>query len=243
MRSIPARPGRSASDAGLCWLALAAALALFSAASVHAQAELEANSAAPGNAPASLAAMSGELAWAYPLGRLQLQLQAAEERPPSVPDSAPLRTWYGWQNLLVDGLSIGAIALFAAVYPPGVLLGGAGALFASPIVHFAHGNAASGGISLGIRIASWLTLMIGAAIVLAQSFRLDNDERSHPADRVGVAVIVLAPLGLATAIVLDAALFGFQNHGWTHYAVTPPRLLPWFDPAARSAGLRVALAL
>ena len=68
-----------------------------------------------------------------------------------LPQPEPVRTWYGWQTLLVDGLAGGLVALTALDVIEEYWFGVGLLVISSPIVHFAHLNVAHGFTSLTIR--------------------------------------------------------------------------------------------
>lgn len=158
-----------------------------------------------------------------------------DREPPPISEPETKRVWYGWQNLLVDGLALSAIVLTAsqgedegAVWVTIGLLG-----IGSPIVHFAHLNMEGGLASLAIRAASGGLFVLGVELSTNNSFDSSGDEETE-----GVALGVLGLLGVATSIVLDAAFFGFeekpvpgQPRGW---------LTPWVDPERHRVGVGYA---
>jgi hypothetical protein len=136
----------------------------------------------------------------------------AEASPPPTFASAPPqtaistdRTWYGWQTLILDASSVATFATGAVLFArqgstetlaPQVLLwsGVAGSILGAPIVHWAHTNTGRGFASLGMRFSGLLL------------FALANPEgKGEPA----VAAFGLAVLG--SAVVLDAAVFGYED--------------------------------
>jgi hypothetical protein len=101
-----------------------------------------------------------------------------------------VRRWYGWQTLIVDGISIGATAIGLGIdNPPLYVTGGLASFLGPAITHWAHGNIGYGFLSMGMRMAGGLIAMFskGSAFLY-----------------VGAAVEV-------GAVVLDAAVFGFDD--------------------------------
>jgi hypothetical protein len=140
------------------------------------------------------------------------------DREQPLPDwePEPVRSWYGWQTLLVDGLSIGVAVLSAAWTDDlDAMWFGVGMLMiGTPIVHFAHQNVSNGFGSLAIRLAS--------GGVFALGYVLDQNT-----DREGFLWFWLGILGGATAVAVDAAVFAWdeepraqQPNAW---------LTPWLD--------------
>ena len=131
----------------------------------------------------------------------------AEPAPAATNDAAPVaRRWYGWQTLSVDlvagavliaGLGssttrgdTGQIVAYGAV--GGYLLGG-------PVTHFAHGSVSRGLASFAVRAA----LPAGFAVLGSQ---LDACPRMEELCSLGGAA-----LGMATAVVIDAILIGYEQ--------------------------------
>jgi hypothetical protein len=123
---------------------------------------------------------------------------------------APKRTWYGWQTLLVDGASLSAVLLGAELdsrdsgLDGGVVtaLGLLGYELGPGIVHFVHRNPGRGFASFGIRLGMPL-----AGAFLGASLGSNCD--GHHCEEVGAAVGLL--LGMAGAIVIDSALFAYDD--------------------------------
>jgi hypothetical protein len=135
---------------------------------------------------------------------------AADERPLDLRSPAPRSRWYGWQTLLVDGLSLGlTVAGFGTGSGAVALLGISGLLIAAPIVHFGHGNM-FGVLSLILRVGS------AALIVAGLASAIDDEDSDNPTDRESLATAGLVGLGVTS--VLDAAVFAFEPRGGT---VTP----------------------
>jgi hypothetical protein len=102
------------------------------------------------------------------------------------------RKWYGSHTLIADGSS-----LVTLVVPP---LGIGGYLFATPIVHWAHGNVGTGFASLGVRI---LAPAVGAVGGCAAGGCEGRGNYSGAA--VGLAI------GCLGAIALDAFVFAYEE--------------------------------
>lgn len=60
--------------------------------------------------------------------------------------------WYGWQILLADLASVGAVVVTPATEGKSLYLGAGGFALGGPIVHVAHGRPAIGAASLGLRL-------------------------------------------------------------------------------------------
>lgn len=125
------------------------------------------------------------------------------EAPPEVTTTTE-RKWYGWQTLMVDGIthgvstvllvgavsaqSEGMLSTAASLYISGYLLGG-------PIVHWSNGQVGKGFASLGIRAGAPIVLgLTGAAL------------GSGDGDTAGSLAVLGVISGVATAIALDAAV-------------------------------------
>jgi hypothetical protein len=127
--------------------------------------------------------------------------------------SIPVRRWYGYQTMLADVASTSlfvagaaSLELCVSVFGPpnrtchnevpSLLIGGgaAGYLFASPILHAAHGNWDKAGYSFGMRAAP-----VAAAIGLGVA-----------GDATDVAPVVLGASAVS-AMILDSALLGYET--------------------------------
>lgn len=139
------------------------------------------------------------------------------------------RRWYGWQTLLSDALSVGlSFASLGLGVPPIPALG---LLFGAATIHSAHDNWTGLGISLGLRTLAGL-FGFGAAISALTS----DDEPGHARD--GDELIVVAAITGLAAVVIDAAVLGYET--------LPPKqtsygIAPWAD-ARGSAGLQLMAA-
>lgn len=156
--------------------------------------------------------------------RAQPSVVAPPATPPAGQGWAPLpwrtpppvvteqRSWYGWQTLIVDGVSI--VTAVAASTPPsralvGVPIGGAGVLFGGPIVHWAHGHVGKGFASLGILFAASLVGGgIGVGVGCATGFAVRCSE--------GVVwrmagFLVGFPVGALVGSAFDVAFLSYER--------------------------------
>jgi hypothetical protein len=137
----------------------------------------------------------------------------------------PRRRWYGWQTLLVDGLT--GMATIAAldsrdrsdVAGAFVFVGAGAFVVGTPIVHFAHGHAGKGLASLAIRGGCAGALGLGAGKEAPQ-------------------LMALLLLGLVAAIPIDAAILAREDVSAERAAGTGPaieslHLASTLDPPAR----------
>ena len=151
----------------------------------------------------------------------------ASQPYPEVDES---RTWYGWQNLIADGIAIGSVLVLEEVsIGVGIGIG----LLVSPIVHFAHDNTFAGSLSFGLRALSGGLFLFGF-LVGTDEIDIGDDEETT------AAVTAIAGLvGYTVTVVLDASVLSFQKpQPQSSYG-----FLPWVDPRRSSAGIRFALAL
>jgi hypothetical protein len=135
----------------------------------------------------------------------------------------PEPTWYGWQTLGIDVLSLTVGVLTAAA--GGVIFGMGALVIGSPIVHFAHANVSGGLISFGIRA------LAGGLFVAAVGLAHGETEQSN---RLGL----LAGVTIVSAIVVDAAVLGWDDEG----ASQPVSLAPFVDPVQGRAGMHYAVS-
>jgi hypothetical protein len=130
---------------------------------------------------------------------------AGDERPPDLHSDSHGPRWYGWQTLLVDGLSLGLTMAGGAIDSSELaILGISGMLLAAPIVHFGHHNVL-GTLSLGLRVACAVMIVVGLA-----SIDDEDDDTNGP---VWLATAGLVGLGITS--VLDAAALAFERSSTT----------------------------
>lgn len=123
----------------------------------------------------------------------------------------PRRKWYGWQTLVVDGASFGAILMSASANRRGlgdeaasglVLVGLLGYGLGPGVVHFLHHNTGRGFASFGLRLG----MPIAGAIVGAAAASGCN---RFLCEADGAAVGLLA--GVGGAIAIDAVLLAYED--------------------------------
>jgi hypothetical protein len=121
---------------------------------------------------------------------------------PPPPAPAPLRMrrrWYGWQNLVADGVTIVAAS---ATQRPEVFL--VGYLAAGPVIHWAHENVWQGFASLGLRAGLPVALgFMGAAV-----------DSGHCSADFGCGFggfVVGLVVGSVAAIAIDAAVLAYDE--------------------------------
>lgn len=103
--------------------------------------------------------------------------------------------WYGWQVLVVDGVSL---LVATPALPP---LGVAGYVLGAPIVHAAHGSWGTAAGSVGLRVGLPL---LGAFV---GSEGLDRGSCRE----LCVGGVIGAGAGILTAIALDAAALSWET--------------------------------
>jgi hypothetical protein len=123
------------------------------------------------------------------------------------------RRWYGWQTLITDGISLSALVVGGAIEgqesggPGGgttslLWLGFLGYEAAPAVVHAAHRNPGRAFASMGIRLGMPL-----AGAFLGASLASNCNRNLCEAGGAGVGVM----LGMAGAIVIDAAVFSYDD--------------------------------
>jgi len=141
--------------------------------------------------------------------------------------------WYGGQILLVDGITLGLLGLGAGVFAstqPGtshdvglglLVAGGVGVRLGAPIVHWVHGHVGTGFGSLGLRV--FVPTLLGLAVA--------------GGDLQNKGFFVGNVIGLAAVIVLDVAVFAYDDVPVSHDAAAPQLLRVAPDIAATPQGL------
>jgi len=215
------------------WLGTAAVLLIAQPAAAQATAAFQRESPAAGAAPATdshAAAAEPVVHDVAPRQQSEPLSQPATVRarlPPLAPEFSEEQRWYGGFILMSDGISLAtAIAGGFAGHrgEPLLWIGGGGYLLGAPVVHLAHGNPGRAAASLGLRVALPIAFF-GVGTVI---------EDCHGQDFCGLGSMVIGvPLGMATAIALDAALLARDT------VKRPLALVPTaaFGPNSASLGL------
>lgn len=149
----------------------------------------------------------------------QVQPQPPPPQPAPQPAPAPTRkvhtekVWYGWQNLAADVGSGTLLVAGVAAKSSGVTVGGAVAyVFASPIVHWVHGNGGAGAGSLLMRV---LLPPVGFGIGVIAGAIVGASKTNNSLDEAGSAIAVGAIVGTTTGVLipvaLDAAALGYEK--------------------------------
>jgi hypothetical protein len=138
---------------------------------------------------------------------------------PLAPNGAE-RQWYGWQTLLIDGVSLGSMPLevgsssFASTPTASYLFVGSmsGYLLGPPLVHALHGSWARAATDLALRAgAVALGGLVGSAMPeLAPS--CDPVRASCLTVNTNGGVVVFALAGAMIASTIDASFLGWEAH-------------------------------
>jgi hypothetical protein len=116
-------------------------------------------------------------------------------------------TWYGWQTLIADALSIGVAA---ATQGEAATVGSIGYLAGAPIIHATHGNLGKGAGSVGLRFG---LPVVGGGIGVA----ISSCNGLH--GYCGLEAFAVGALsGMGAAIAIDSAVLAYERR--------PPRPLP-----------------
>jgi hypothetical protein len=148
---------------------------------------------------------------------------SSSDEPPFVPRVTTETTWYGWQTLTADALSIGTVF---ATQGDAATVGFVGYLAGAPIIHAVHGNVAKGGGSVGLRIG---LPVVGGGIGLA--FASCNGPYYCRFEAFGLGFLG----GMVAAVAIDSAALAYERQ--------PPKPLPRVFPnVALSRGGAVVTA-
>jgi hypothetical protein len=141
------------------------------------------------------------------------------QRPPNpavVPPPGPApegthSSWYGWQTLAADGASLGVFAIGMASWTvEPTVVGYAGFLVATPVVHVVNGNVGRGVGSFVLRLfVPLLAGGIGGAVGLIDSLASKQGDL-EPA-KIVPAVGIGAGVGAAACIAIDAAALAHKD--------------------------------
>jgi hypothetical protein len=149
-------------------------------------------------------------------------------------------SWYGWQTLTADALSIGMITLGASLESPVTMLTGFASLnLAVPVIHFVHGRSSAGWWSGGVRVASTTLLGAGGALVVGDAFDSQYDSGKQTA---GSAMAVIGLVGLVAMISVDAVL-AIDKDASTDRPTAHLQLIPSMTHGSRGATMQLSLQM
>lgn len=163
-------------------------------------------------APSAFAQSEGRAAFPPPSNPYTLPPPTLGYRPFSLLDDEgePREVWYGWQALIVHGMSASMLAVTpagdgaGAIFTAPTAIGGL--VFASPIVHWSHGHVARGFASLGLQLGGYLVGALAGGAVAVGAVGGGNDS--------GLAFYIGAlfggPVGATTAFAIDVAVLAYD---------------------------------
>jgi hypothetical protein len=146
---------------------------------------------------------------------------------PYKPATRTEKVWYGWQNLVAAAASITILAIGVGNDSSGLrVAGGLGYVFASPTVHWIHGNIGPGFGSLGMRV---LLPPIGLVVGLVVGAIAGASDQSNSIEDASSAIATGAVagffIGVAIPVALDAAALS-----WEKTEVPGPQAKAWGSP-------------
>jgi hypothetical protein len=159
---------------------------------------------------------------------------AAPTHPEPLPEPPP-RYWYGWQTLIVDGVSNSLFALSWVGSGVGAVSAGMGIggfTLGGPIVHWAHGNVGKGFGALGLNV---LFPLLGAPIGIAA-------QTQHSEASVVFGAFLGAEIAYLLANVVDVAALAYAERpapSPTLSRALPFTILPTLDLRKDRASLGV----
>lgn len=152
----------------------------------------------------ALASLSSELVAKDLVLRVGRAAPAAAEPSPA-PPARKHTHWYGWQTIIVDGMSLLVMPVMAAETNSSSVVALAVGSYAlgGPIVHLAHGEIARAAGSLGLRVGLPFVGAIGGAMVEGSSCH---------GEFCGLRGAVLGgALGVLAAVVIDPAALAYER--------------------------------
>lgn len=142
--------------------------------------------------------------------------QPAPAPAPYKPSTHTEKTWYGWQNLVVDAASITVLAIGVGQGTDGSGLrvaGGLGYVFGSPIVHWVHGNIGPGFGSLGMRVLlPPIGLVVGIVVGAIAGASDRNNSIEDASSSIATGAVAGFFIGVAIPVVLDAAVLSWEKN-------------------------------
>lgn len=152
------------------------------------------------------------------------QTQTQPNQPPGkqVPPPPPAqykpekkyeKVYYGWQNLIADAASVTILAIGAAdgTGSPYRVIGGIGYVFASPIIHWIHGNIGYGFGSLGMRVLLPPTGLVIGLVVGAIVGASERNGLEDSGSAIATGAIAGFFIGAAIPVAIDATAFGWEK--------------------------------
>jgi hypothetical protein len=170
------------------------------------------------------------------------QTNAGERALGEKPANNKTGSWYGWQTLSADALSIGLITLAGLLDSQATALVGLASLnLASPLIHFVHGRSGAGWLSGGVRVASTALTFGGAALAMEDAFDFEGSHDSAK-ETVGVAMFVTGMLGMAAMIAVDASL-AIDEHAPSDGSTAHLQLIPLITHGSQGAAIQLSLQM
>jgi hypothetical protein len=152
-------------------------------------------------------------------------------------------SWYGWQTLSADALSIGLMWLGGSLESPATIVAGFASLnLTSPLIHFIHGRSGAGWLSGGVRLASTALVAGGGALVMEDAFDETDNQRDSPAEVAGAVMGVIGMLGMLTMITVDASL-AIEKDARSDRPAAHLQLIPWTTHGSHGATMQVSLQM
>lgn len=192
-------------------------------------------------------ALAAESATETPDGASESKAPVQEDAPTHVAGGylapRPTAEWYGWQTLLVDGVSLATIPFelapstsFARTPSASYLLIGSLSTYAfgGPLVHMAHGHWGRGAFDLGLRVGA-----VAAGSLAGAALGRPGTPSSCEGNLAGClasgsnGLAVGATIGAVLASLVDASLLARDT---TPGETAPARTLTWGPSAALTRG-------
>jgi hypothetical protein len=127
--------------------------------------------------------------------------------PEARADESSQGDWWGWQTLIVDGVSLSIGIVGSVNNKSGIsAIGGLGMLLGAPIVDFVHGKTSKGLISLGMRLGADVMDFVGLVMVLSDAFCDANCSTSNSNGTLGAGLIIGGLALYVGAVVYDAVV-------------------------------------
>lgn len=176
---------------------------------------------------------------------------AAEPAPAPKEQPRYERTWYGYQTLIADGISVGLLVAGVSAKSGGLVAAGyTGFVLGTPIVHMVHGNIGPGFGSIGLRL---LLPVIGLGVGAIVGVISGGTSGSGAFERFGSGAngavngaVVGGLIGAGGSALIDAAGFAYAKERVDDHPITlAPRprtftLAPSFNVQRHYASLGVA---
>lgn len=160
----------------------------------------------------------GSLPLAAPLVQVPTYVYVPDTAFEAMRQKPTKRVWYGWQTLIILGASAtlgtvtgvsGAATRADGLAFVGMGIGGVGALFGGPIVHWAHGNTGKGFGALGLNLG---VPVVSGGIGVAVACGAGGCSGSSSGFGAFFGLLIGGSLGLLGSMIIDVTALAYEDN-------------------------------